>query len=124
MNIQTRTPFCVVGLAICISLGAFQPLAAHQRTTHKVVIRNSSRESIRVKIIGYDHDAICDIDLAPGASSRVQHLFAGRRILCIWDKSGKVLKRLQVLDVTRGGCLDIRVIDPRAKNVFVIDDCD
>lgn len=111
---------CTILLVTVLASGLVRPQIAEARKTHNVVVKNVTDKSIRVKIVGFDNDAVCDVDLRPGASSGVQNLIAGRRVLCIWDKNIKVLKRLQVLDVNRAGMLEITTIDPTAANLFVI----
>ena len=74
--------------------------------SHDVEIVNQVGVSIRLKLMGYQEGAQFVIDLRPGQRVK-QRLFAGERVLCVWDQKQQ-LRIAGSVDVSRAGRLVLR----------------
>lgn len=74
---------------------------------YRVRVVNQMGIPICVKIIPYGRDTYFHADLRPG-QSMVQNLYAGHRVMCVWDdRNGRLVIAAGLL-VNRDGVLRIR----------------
>ena len=90
-----------------------------QSASHNVQIINEMGFSIRLKLMGYQDGANYVLDMRPGQRVQ-QRLYAGQRVICIWDRK-QHLRVAANVTIDRGGELRLRPIErpngqqPRGK---------
>ena len=80
---------------------------ARQARAYRVRVINQMDRDICVKIIPYGRSGYFHADLDPG-ESETEDLWAGQRVLCVWDDNTGRLLIASGLTVNRNGKLRIR----------------
>jgi hypothetical protein len=97
----------------CCGQYRVEPESARQNW-HRVRVVNQMGRPICVKIIPYGHNNYFHTDLNP-KQSVTRELWAGQRVLCVWDdRSGALLIAARV-DINRNGVLRIRQLAMAAQ---------
>jgi hypothetical protein len=90
----------------CSAQYQVEPESAHHYS-YRVRVVNQMGRPICVKIIPYGHSNYFHADLGSNQSA-TRDLWAGQRVLCVWDdRNGKLLIAAQV-NIKRNGVLRIR----------------